>query len=296
MRRRAPWGMSQTPTAIPPAGRSAVVGRDLRQKSPGRQRRSSALMADQRHQVPWELRRRPAAPAPMAAGDATRSSRSGRPRALGTSWPPRDSPGSSSQTRTLASLRVGLLSEPGRGFLQDFPFLAQHPVLTPQPHQPLPLLRGQPVGAPSLVQVRLSQPVPDRLRRRLELPGEPLRLAPTAHKLHYAPPKLRRVGRVRLATAPILLQLQRPRARFGGGVLAGSAPQPCAHGRPVADAPPLSIHLYSTWRSGAPAASPSMDSAVRLPLPVMIKARALPETQPGRLTISWMTAARLGVC
>ena len=53
--------------------------------------------------------------------------------------------------------------------------------------------------------------------------------------------------------------------------------------------------LYSTCSSGAPAGSPLYDSAVRLPLPVMIMASELPLDQPGRLTISWMMAAISGV-
>ncbi len=53
---------------------------------------------------------------------------------------------------------------------------------------------------------------------------------------------------------------------------------------------------YSTCSKGAPAASPLYDSATRLPVPVMINASELPSAQPGRLTISWMTEVRSGVC
>src|SRR5262245_24667495 len=130
----------------------------------------------------------------MADGHATHSTRSERRRAPGTSWPPRASPGSRSRTRTLASLRVGLLSEPGRGFFQDLPLLPQHPILTPQPHQLLTLFRGQPVRAPSLVQVRLPHPVPDRLRRRLEFTRQALWTPPAADEIYYPPAELRRIG------------------------------------------------------------------------------------------------------
>jgi hypothetical protein len=51
----------------------------------------------------------------------------------------------------------------------------------------------------------------------------------------------------------------------------------------------------SMWSRGAAAALPSHESAVRLPVPVTMIARELPLTQPGRFTISWMMAARLGV-
>ena len=43
---------------------------------------------------------------------------------------------------------------------------------------------------------------------------------------------------------------------------------------------------YSTCSRGAPAASPSCDSAVLLPDPVTIRTIELPLVQPGRLTIS----------
>jgi hypothetical protein len=49
------------------------------------------------------------------------------------------------------------------------------------------------------------------------------------------------------------------------------------------------------WSSGAVAALASYESAVRLPLPVMMTASAWPALQPGRFTISWITAVRSGV-
>jgi hypothetical protein len=55
------------------------------------------------------------------------------------------------------------------------------------------------------------------------------------------------------------------------------------------------VYWYSKCRSGAVGALPSNASAVRCPLPVMMKAIALPLAQPGRLTTCCITAARLGV-
>ena len=40
---------------------------------------------------------------------------------------------------------------------------------------------------------------------------------------------------------------------------------------------------------------PLLDSAVRRPVPDTMSARALPEAQPGRFTISWMIRDRSGV-
>ena len=59
----------------------------------------------------------------------------------------------------------------------------------------------------------------------------------------------------------------------------------------VGGAPPL---VYSMWSKGAKV--PSKASAVRRPVPVIWTARALPWTQPGRLTIAWTRAAMSGVC
>src|SRR5262249_16583065 len=70
-------------------------------------------------------------------------------------------------------------------------------------------------------------PVADHLRRRLELPGQALRLPPTAHQLHYAPPKLRRVGRSRLAAIPVTLRHRGLLAPKGSRVTeTGSSPDP----------------------------------------------------------------------
>lgn len=51
----------------------------------------------------------------------------------------------------------------------------------------------------------------------------------------------------------------------------------------------------STWSSGALGGSPSNDSAVRSPLPVMTITSELPLIQPERFTISWMTEDISGV-
>jgi hypothetical protein len=55
--------------------------------------------------------------------------------------------------------------------------------------------------------------------------------------------------------------------------------------------------VYSMCRSGAPDVLPSRDSATRLAVPlisVMIRTSGLLPLQPAPLTISWITAARLG--
>src|SRR4051812_23588666 len=53
--------------------------------------------------------------------------------------------------------------------------------------------------------------------------------------------------------------------------------------------------VYSRWRRGAPAGLLSQARAVRWPVPVMIRASALPLAQPGRLTSSWAIAVRSGL-
>src|SRR5215217_206322 len=56
--------------------------------------------------------------------------------------------------------------------------------------------------------------------------------------------------------------------------------------------PPPPLGEYSRWSRGAPRARPSKARAVRWPVPVMIRARALPGAQPVRPTTSWTTADR----
>ena len=55
------------------------------------------------------------------------------------------------------------------------------------------------------------------------------------------------------------------------------------------------VSLYSTRNSGAEAATPLNDSAIRDPDPVTMMAREFPGAQPGLETISWMIDERLGV-
>ncbi len=59
---------------------------------------------------------------------------------------------------------------------------------------------------------------------------------------------------------------------------------------------PSSGRAYSRWSSGALAETPLYDSATRLPLPESVSAMASPDVQPGRSTISWMTAEMSLVC
>lgn len=54
--------------------------------------------------------------------------------------------------------------------------------------------------------------------------------------------------------------------------------------------------VYSMCRRGAPSWELSMACAVRLPVPLTTTAIAFPLAQPLRLTISWMTVWRSGVC
>ena len=55
--------------------------------------------------------------------------------------------------------------------------------------------------------------------------------------------------------------------------------------------------VYSTWSNGSPPGVAALlkDSAIRVPLPLVRRTRALPLTQPGRFTASWMIPARLGL-
>src|SRR5437867_817913 len=91
--------------------------------------------------------------------------------------------------------RLGLLREPGRGFPKKLPLFAEGTVLATQPHQLLAFLGRQTVGAVAFVEIGLADPVPDRLRRRLELPSQVLGRLPSTHQLDQATAKLRRVRR-----------------------------------------------------------------------------------------------------
>src|SRR5438128_6936361 len=105
----------------------------------------------------------------MPVGRPTRSTRWRRPPARGTAWRSDAWPGRSSRTRILRRDRAGLPSEPGRGFFQDLPLLAEDLVLTTEALQLLPLLGRQAVLAATVVAIGLRDPVADRLCRRLEL-------------------------------------------------------------------------------------------------------------------------------
>ncbi len=83
--------------------------------------------------------------------------------------------GALSGTRRLAGPRVGLGSEPRRGFCQDLPFYTQLLVLTGKAPQLLLLRTGGPVAAHPLVAFGLDHPVPDRLPGRLEFLGQRFR-------------------------------------------------------------------------------------------------------------------------
>src|SRR3954453_18796281 len=97
---------------------------------------------------------------------------------------------------------AGLAREPGCRSREDVALQAQLLVLTPQPGELLPLGRAQrSVGgrrrgalAP-LAAIRRSNPVPDRLRGRLELTRQFLGRAPGPDQLDDLTPELRRIGR-----------------------------------------------------------------------------------------------------
>ncbi len=68
--------------------------------------------------------------------------------------------------RTIGGLTT---TEIARAFLVPETTMAQPPVLTFQPPQLLVLGTGQSIGSPACIAIGLRDPVPDRLRRRLEL-------------------------------------------------------------------------------------------------------------------------------
>ena len=139
------------------------------------------------------LRRgRPAAPRMIAAGGAPPGP--GTP-GTGTWWRSVTWPGARSRTRRPGWDRAGLPREPGRGFCQDVPFLAQPAILSPQPLQLGAILQGHTVTAARNFPISLGDPVPERLRRRLILPRQFLRRAPGTHQLDHLAPELRRIRR-----------------------------------------------------------------------------------------------------
>src|SRR3954452_9998732 len=64
------------------------------------------------------------------------------------------------------------------------------PVLPPQLLELAPLRRGQTILSPPFIEVRLLDPVPDRLGRWLELPRQFLRRTPAPDHLHDLLPEL----------------------------------------------------------------------------------------------------------
>src|SRR5712691_92216 len=148
----------------------------------------------------------------MPGGRPTRSTRWRRRPARGTAWRSDAWPGGSSRTRILRWNRAGLPSEPGRGFFQNLPLLAEDLVLAPEPPQLLALVRGQAVLAVAGVAIGLGDPVADRLRRRLELLRQLLRVPPGSHHLNEPPLELRRVRDMRLGHRELLFP------RKGSGV------------------------------------------------------------------------------
>src|SRR6516225_1607841 len=56
------------------------------------------------------------------------------------------------------------------------------------------------------------------------------------------------------------------------------------------------LFVYSTCSSGAWAGLPSQAHVVRWPVPSTMMTSGLLSAQPGRLTTSWMTDLRSGVC
>src|SRR5208337_4261343 len=70
---------------------------------------------------------------------------------------------------------------------------AQYPVLAPKPRQFFPLTAGQSVAALSRIELRLSDPLPNALDRRFELPRQLLQRPPRSRQFDHPPPILSRV-------------------------------------------------------------------------------------------------------
>src|SRR5947199_1636807 len=157
----------------------------------------------------------------MPGGRPTRSTRWRRRPARGTAWRSDAWPGGSSRTRILRRDRAGLPSEPGRGFFQDLPLLAEDLVLAPEPPQLLALFRGQAVLAVAVVAIGLGDPVADRLRRRLELLRQLFPVPPGSHHLNEPPLELRRVRWSGFGHRELLF----PRKGFGVHETGGTSPR-----------------------------------------------------------------------
>jgi len=81
-------------------------------------------------------------------------------------------PSAASSAWTRGGIAPVSLANQAAAFFQDLPLLAELFVLAPQPPELVPLLGAQSVLALAFVPVGLGDPVPDGLRRRLELPAQ----------------------------------------------------------------------------------------------------------------------------
>src|SRR6202008_1454031 len=114
----------------------------------------------------------------------------------------------------------------------DLPLQPELAVLTPQSIEFLALCCRQAAVALAGVTLRLCQPVPDRLCRRLELTRQLLRRAAGAHQLNHLAAELRRVGCSCLAhrglLKPKIVRCPRNRGNFiiGGRMSDGVSSEP----------------------------------------------------------------------
>src|SRR6202012_1170354 len=92
----------------------------------------------------------------------------------------------------------GLPCEPGCCLCQDIALLPQLPVLTPQARQFLALAARRSVLSPAFIAIGLTNPVPDRLRSRLELARQLLWRPSGADQFDHLSSELRRIGCVAL--------------------------------------------------------------------------------------------------
>src|SRR5512134_1722035 len=116
----------------------------------------------------------------MGGVSARRRTRWARLPARGSCCGSDTQPGGRSRTRRLGRDRVGLPSEPGRGFCQDFPFQLELLVLSAQTDQFGPFFAAQAILALSTVPFILLDPVADALRRRLKFLRQLFRTPPSS--------------------------------------------------------------------------------------------------------------------
>ncbi len=135
---------------------------------------------------PADSAARSLAPAGSASAGAMQSSRWRSHPARGTGRQSHSSPGAPSRMRRPGRHRIGLPSEPGRGFCQDLALHPQPAVVTPQLRQLLALDRAQAVLPLPRVQIGLLHPAQHRVRRDPELLGDLARAA-LAHLRHLLP-------------------------------------------------------------------------------------------------------------